>query len=54
MQKPTHTNSIAVPTRTNKYRTDVEGLRGVAVLAIILFHIDASWLPGGFVGVDGE
>ena len=34
------------------YRPDVDGLRAVAVIAVILFHIDASWLPGGFVGVD--
>ena len=34
------------------YRPDVDGLRAVAVVAVILFHFDASWLPGGFVGVD--
>ncbi|KPC49558.1 acyltransferase family protein [Amantichitinum ursilacus] len=30
----------------------IDGLRAVAVLAIILFHIQAAWLPGGFIGVD--
>ena len=35
-----------------EYRPDVDGLRAVAVVAVILFHMDASWLPGGFVGVD--
>ena len=34
------------------YRPDVDGLRAVAVIAVILFHFDASWMPGGFVGVD--
>ena len=34
------------------YRPDVDGLRAVAVLAVIAFHVDASVLPGGFVGVD--
>ncbi|WP_445769504.1 acyltransferase family protein [Rheinheimera sp.] len=37
---------------TNNYRPDVQGLRAVAVLAVILFHFNPEWLPGGFVGVD--
>ncbi|MEZ8093432.1 acyltransferase family protein [Photobacterium swingsii] len=35
-----------------KYRADVDGLRAVAVIAVILFHLNPAWLPGGFVGVD--
>ncbi|MGW8394446.1 acyltransferase family protein [Pseudoduganella sp. HUAS MS19] len=34
------------------YRPDIDGLRAVAVLAVIIFHLRAEWLPGGFVGVD--
>ncbi len=34
------------------FRYDIEGLRAVAVLAIIGFHLKFSWLRGGFVGVD--
>jgi peptidoglycan/LPS O-acetylase OafA/YrhL len=34
------------------FRPDVEGLRGVAVLAVVLFHAGLGGLGGGFVGVD--
>lgn len=34
------------------YRPDVQGLRAIAVLAVIAFHFNSVWLPGGFVGVD--
>jgi peptidoglycan/LPS O-acetylase OafA/YrhL len=34
------------------YRPDVDGLRAVAVLAVIVFHAFPRLLPGGFVGVD--
>ena len=35
-----------------QYRPDIDGLRAVAVLAVVLFHLDLALFSGGFVGVD--
>src|SRR5207237_2814722 len=38
--------------RRTDYRADIDGLRAVAVLAVVMFHAFPRRLPGGFVGVD--
>ena len=35
-----------------KFRKDINGLRAIAVIAVVLFHFNPAWTPGGFVGVD--
>jgi peptidoglycan/LPS O-acetylase OafA/YrhL len=34
------------------FRTDIEGLRALAILPILIFHLDPAAMPGGFIGVD--
>jgi peptidoglycan/LPS O-acetylase OafA/YrhL len=35
-----------------QFRKDINGLRAISVIAVVLFHFNATWVPGGFSGVD--
>ncbi|WGL97131.1 acyltransferase [Arsenophonus sp. aPb] len=36
----------------NKFRFDINGLRAIAVLLVVIFHYDKNGITGGFIGVD--
>lgn len=35
-----------------RYRPELDGLRAVAVIPVVMFHMGIPWIPGGFAGVD--
>jgi peptidoglycan/LPS O-acetylase OafA/YrhL len=37
---------------SNRYRADIDGLRAISIIGVIVYHLDKSILPGGFAGVD--
>jgi peptidoglycan/LPS O-acetylase OafA/YrhL len=39
-------------TRGIQYIPAIDGLRAVAVIAVMLYHLGFTWIPGGFLGVD--
>jgi peptidoglycan/LPS O-acetylase OafA/YrhL len=46
-----NTPSASAPKTSGKIY-EIEGLRGVAVIAVIMHHLNAEYLPGGYLGVD--
>ena len=36
----------------NRYRPEIDGLRALAVVSVLFYHVDETWIPNGFLGVD--
>src|SRR5690606_5636905 len=51
---PQFVMSAPVPSLRTRlpYRPSLDGLRAVAIIGVLVFHLDATWLPGGWLGVD--
>ena len=43
---------LTSPDRKSSYVTALDGIRAIAIAAVVIFHLGATWLPGGFLGVD--
>ncbi|MGD8199385.1 acyltransferase family protein [Ornithinimicrobium sp. W1679] len=45
-------HALRVPPVPRDFRADIEGMRAIAVIGVVLWHAGVTLLPGGFVGVD--
>ena len=51
-QRTRKSDDVSAAEKSLKFRDDIQGLRALAVLGVVIFHMDRGWLPGGFAGVD--
>lgn len=44
--------TVAQPSESRRRVASLDGIRGLAVLSVMLFHFGQGWIPGGYIGVD--
>ncbi len=49
---PTAAPTSAAKTNRRAFVPEIQGLRAIAVAAVVIYHLTPAWLPGGFTGVD--
>ena len=52
MHTPTQINEVTGAPKRGGYRPEIDGLRAIAVIAVIANHFNENLLPGGYLGVD--
>lgn len=45
-------SGVQMSVRSNSYRPDIDGLRALAIVFVIVYHSGFGWINGGFIGVD--
>ncbi len=52
LPQPLTSKSVTSGTASTSHRDDIDGLRALAVLMVVAYHVAPNVVPGGFVGVD--
>ena len=47
-----HASTLGAKLNSSGYRSDIDGLRAISIIFVILYHLKLHFIPGGFLGVD--